>query len=136
VSGSWIPAALRAEVERRAQERCEYYKVPEGSGLWPHEADHIISEQHGGKTELANLAFACWHCNRYKGPNVASVDPHSGAVVPLFHPRIHSWNEHFEVCGAQILHKTRIGLATLILLRFNSPERLLVRLALKQAGRW
>ena len=24
--------------------------------------DHIIAEQHGGATDLVNLAFACFHC--------------------------------------------------------------------------
>jgi hypothetical protein len=104
--------------------------------MWPHEADHIVAAQHGGKTELANLAFACWHCNRYKGPNVASTDAQTGRVVPLFNPRLHLWGEHFEANGPTIDPKTDIGRLTASLLRFNLPERILVRQALRQAGRW
>jgi 5-methylcytosine-specific restriction endonuclease McrA len=37
--------------------------------------DHIIARQHGSRTELDNLALACVHCNRFKGPNVAGLDP-------------------------------------------------------------
>ena len=110
--------------------------MPDGATLWPHEADHIIAEQHGGKTELANLAFACFHCNRHKGPNVASVDGETGQVTPLFNPRIHGWGEHFQAAGARIVPLTDIGRMTAALLRFNSPERLLVRQALCRAGRW
>jgi len=41
----------------------------------PFQIDHIIARQHGGKAELENLALSCIHCNRFKGPNVAGVDP-------------------------------------------------------------
>lgn len=136
MSGTRIPAGWRADVARRASGHCEYCRVPDGATLWPHEPDHIIAEQHGGKTELANLAFACFHCNRHKGPNVASVDGETGRVVALFNPRIHGWDEHFETAGARIVPLTATGRVTAGLLRFNSPERLLVRQALCRAGRW
>lgn len=136
MSSASIPASLRAAVQRRAGERCEYCRLLDGAGIWPHEADHIVAEQHRGKTEAGNLAFACFHCNRAKGPNVASVDPLSGRLVPLFNPRVHRWEEHFRAEGARIVALSDIGRATAELLRFNSPERLLVREVLRQAGRW
>ena len=136
MSGDWIPASLRAAVAQRAGGRCEYCRVPEGVVLWPHEADHIIAEQHGGKTELENLALACFHCNRRKGPNVASVDPATGTLVPLFNPRVHRWVEHFRLEGPRLEPLSDIGRVTIGLLRLNSPERLLVREALRRVGRW
>ena len=136
MSGQRVSANLRAAVEQRAHARCEYCLVPDGAVMWPHEADHVIAEQHGGRTELANLALACFHCNRRKGPNVASVDPETGQVVPLFNPRVHQWSEHFRVEAPRILPLSQIGRATVELLRLNSPERLLVRQALRQIGRW
>ena len=136
MSSPGVSASLRADLERRANARCEYCLVPTGAVMWPHEPDHIIAEQHGGRTELANLALACFHCNRRKGPNVASVDSATGQVVPLFNPRVHRWADHFRLEGPRIVPLTQIGRVTVELLRLNSPERLLVRQALLQAGRW
>jgi HNH endonuclease len=44
---------------------------------YPHEADHVIAEKHGGATSADNLAWACFYCNRFKGSDLASVDPTS-----------------------------------------------------------
>jgi hypothetical protein len=104
--------------------------------MWPHEADHIIAEQHRGTTGFDNLAFACFHCNRRKGPNLASLDPNTGQLSPLFNPRVHQWAEHFRKDGAHIVPLSAIGRVTVELLRLNSPERLLVRVAVLQSGRW
>jgi len=135
MSGSGVSASLRATLERRANAHCEYCLIPDGAVMWPHEPDHIVAEQHGGRTELANLALACFHCNRREGPNVASVDSKTGQIVPLFNPRVHTWAEHFRRQGPRIAPLTQIGRVTAELLQFNSPERLLVRQALLQAGR-
>jgi 5-methylcytosine-specific restriction endonuclease McrA len=43
-----------------------------------HHIDHIIAEQHGGATIADNLALACLHCHRPKGPNIASIDVETG----------------------------------------------------------
>jgi len=51
--------------------------------LLPHQPDHIIARQHGGQTTADNLAFACIHCNRHKGPNIASIDPIYGDLKKL-----------------------------------------------------
>lgn len=136
MSGQWISPSLRAAVGRRANARCEYCLVPDGAVMWPHEPDHVIAEQHGGRAELENLALACFHCNRRKGPNVASVDPETRQVVPLFNPRAQRWSDHFRVEGPRIVPLSQIGRATVELLRLNAPDRLPVRQALLQAGRW
>jgi hypothetical protein len=136
MSGEKISASLRRAVEQRAQGRCEYCLVPDTAVLWPHEADHVIAEQHQGKTSMDNLAFACFHCNRRKGPNVASVDSENGQIVPLFNPRVHLWAEHFRAEGPRVVPVSQIGRVTVALLRLNSPERLQVRQALGQAGLW
>jgi len=51
---------------------------------------------------LENLAFACPHCNRYKGPNIAGIDSQSDQLVRLYHPRIDDWVEHFPMGGQPI----------------------------------
>jgi hypothetical protein len=61
-----------------------------------------------------NLALACAICNGNKGPNLASIDPLSGEIVPLFNPRTQNWNDHFEIHGAEIIGRIAIGRATAI----------------------
>jgi 5-methylcytosine-specific restriction endonuclease McrA len=52
------------------------------------EVDHIISVKHEGATTAENLAYACAFCNRNKGSDIGSVDPHSGNFVRFFNPRM------------------------------------------------
>jgi hypothetical protein len=68
--------------------------MPQGLFPMPFQVDHMIAEKHGGETVVSNLALACPHRNLYKGPNIAGLDPASGQVVRLFHPRM---------CGVSIL---------------------------------
>lgn len=100
----------------------------------PFQIDHIIARQHGGATELENLALACIHCNRFKGPNIAGLDPGSGEVVRLFHPRRDSWTEHFVWNGPRLKALTQIGRVTIALLLINDPEVVAVRNALREEG--
>lgn len=133
---SWISETLRVAVRERARGRCEYCLTHEDDVLIPHEPDHIVAEQHGGQTTAENLALACFHCNRRKGPNLASVDPATGEVVRLFQPRTTRWQEHFAVSGLLLIGLTPAGRATIGLLRLNSPERVALREALTAAGRF
>ena len=105
--------------------------------MWaPHEPDHIIAEQHGGLTAAENLAYACFHCNRHKGANLASINPESGQPVFLFQPRKDTWADPFQVDGALIAGLTAVGRTTSSLLKFNAPERLESRRLLVLAGRY
>jgi HNH endonuclease len=97
-----VPERLRRQVQERAQGRCEYCLIHESDMYYPHEADHVIAEKHGGPTSLENLAWACFYCNRFKGSDLASVDPTSNKVVFLFHPREQRWNRHFRLNGGLI----------------------------------
>lgn len=134
MSRTYIPASLRQLVSDRAGGRCEYCLIHDDDVLLPHEPDHIIAEQHGGKTEAENLALACVHCNRRKGPNIASLSPTAGEVVPLFNPRIQVWTDHFSLDGPYIRPLTKTGEATAQLLKLNDPDRTRVRQALIEAG--
>lgn len=86
-----ISAALRREVRERARERCEYCLLAELQTFFPHEPDHLIALKHGGRTVSANLALACFDCNRFKGSDIASLDPVSAELVALFNPRTQKW---------------------------------------------
>ena len=92
MTGTYIPPALRQLVRERVTGRCEYCLVREADVLLLHQPDHIIAEQHGGETTPENLALACIHCNRHKGANIASLDPTSGQLIPLFNPRTQAWS--------------------------------------------
>jgi 5-methylcytosine-specific restriction endonuclease McrA len=96
VTRARISAALRREVRERARERCEYCLLAESQDFFPHEPDHLIALKHHGETLSANLALACFECNRLKGPNIASLDPLTGELVALFNPRTQNWSEHFN----------------------------------------
>ena len=102
--------------------------------LRKHEPDHIRARQHGGLSVFENLAFACFLCNRYKGPNIASFDPLTGQLVLLFNPRTQLWHEHFEWEGAFIQPPTAEARVTVNLLRLNDKERLAERQTLLEAG--
>lgn len=88
-----------------------------------------MAKQHGGSDDPAGLALACDRCNAYKGPNLTSIDPETEAIVPLFHPRIDRWEDHFEVRGCKVCGKTQVGRATARLLNMNAPRRVELRLA-------
>jgi HNH endonuclease len=101
--------------------------VPSAFHAAPFQIDHIIARQHGGKTELENLALACIHCNRFKGPNVAGLDPESREIVRLFHPRRDSWADHFVWDGPELKARTQMGRVTIAVLVINDPEVVAVR---------
>jgi HNH endonuclease len=99
MSKTYIPAALRRLVYERAKGCCEYCLIPDVATFTTHEIDHIIAEKHSGRTESGNLALSCAACNKYKGSDLASIDPESGAIVALYHPRRNIWSENFRSSG-------------------------------------
>jgi len=131
-----ISATLRMAVRARARGGCEYCRVPEIGVFFEHEPDHVIAEQHGGANTLENLALACVQCNRAKGPNIASVDPDTQQLVPLFNPRTDRWSDHFRLDQGRIVALTPTGRATARLLNFSDPDREAVRHKLWLAGHY
>ncbi|MDY7004096.1 MAG: HNH endonuclease [Cyanobacteriota bacterium] len=134
MSKTRIPSALRRLVRERANERCEYCLIPEILTFATHEIDHIIAEKHGGLTEENNLALSCTLCNQYKGTDLTSIDPDTGKIVPLYHPRQDVWLEHFLLKDAMIIPSSAKGRVTVRLLQFNRPERIEERELLIQTG--
>lgn len=134
MSQSYIPAALRRLVQERSGNNCEYCRIPESVTFVPHWIDHIIAEKHGGATESENLANACVLCNQRKGTDLSSVDPVTGAITPLFHPRKDGWHQHFRLKDGVIEPLTPTGRVTVKLLQLNHPDRVLEREQLIAAG--
>lgn len=130
-----MDAAQRDFVRQRAGNRCEYCRLlQQHADLVAFHVEHIVAKQHGGTDDSANLALACSRCNRTKGPNLSSVDPTTGQLVRLFHPRRDDWDIHFEFQGARIVGRTPEGRATVGLLRMNEPKRVRTRAALIARG--
>jgi HNH endonuclease len=134
MSSTYIPSALRKLVINRAKSRCEYCLIPQEVSFYPHEIDHIIAEKHGGQTNADNLALSCTLCNKYKGSDLTSIDPHTEEIVPLYHPRQDLWFEHFQLDSALIKPITAKGRVTVKLLQINRSERIKERLILIKAG--
>ena len=122
-----ISEQVRARVARRAGHRCEYCLIHENDAGFPHQVDHVVSRKHGGTSAFDNLAYACILCNRYKGSDVASINPKTGEAVRLFHPRHNRWEDHFRLDPDFIEPLTDAGRATVRLLRLNAAERVAER---------
>ena len=116
-------------VAERAAHRCEYCRAPEAVFNFPFEVEHIVPTFCGGADLESNWALSCRACNLHKGIHREAIDAQTGVLVPLFHPRQHSWDEHFSVeenTGA-LLGLTPIGRATIARLQMNRPAQLAAR---------
>jgi HNH endonuclease len=125
---------LRDSVRLRARGRCEYCGFPEVFTQRAFHCDHVLAQQHGGKTVFENLAWSCNRCNLHKGPNLSSIDPDSREAVRLFNPRADRWDEHFHWRGALLVGHTPVGRATVSLLGANDPMVIATRAALMEEG--
>jgi hypothetical protein len=92
--------------------------------------DHVIAIKHRGRTIASNLAAACFACNQFKSSNIAGIDPKTGAIVRLFHPRRHKWSAHFRWAGPVLVGRTAIGRTTIEVLEINLSHRMAFRQAL------
>ncbi len=126
--------ALRNQVRALAGGCCDYCRMPAEWDPLPFQFDHIIAQQHGGATIVDNLAWSCLHCNKHKGPNIASIDPLTGQLAPLFHPRQQSWERHFIWNGAILVGRTRGARATIRVLAMNDPDFAAFRSELMEEG--
>lgn len=124
---SYLSDQLRDQVSERAQGFCEYCRLHADFVVKRHEVDHIYAEKHGGLSAIDNLCLSCLTCNRYKGSDLCSIDPESGEISALFHPRRDVWNDHFQLSGARIVPLTARGRVTVKVLRINDEERLAER---------
>ena len=122
-----MDAQLRQSVRTRAAYQCEYCRLPQEFSELRFHIEHIIPRQHGGGDDADNLALACPDCNLRKGPNLTGIDPQTGEVVRLFHPRGDVWSDHFSYEGSAVAGATAVGRTTVSLLQMNDPERRRVR---------
>lgn len=131
-----MDAALAQLVRQRAGDRCEYCRLTQSRSSLRFHVEHVIARQHGGQDAPENLALACPECNHRKGTNLTGLDPDTGRVVRLFHPRQDRWEDHFLADGPRLLALTDVGRTTAGLLALNSGPRLRWRDLLHRLGEW
>jgi hypothetical protein len=93
-----------------------------------------VARKHGGSEDLSKLCVACERCNLFEGSDLSGIDPASGQVERLFHPRTQAWSDHFETRGPLIVGLTPTGRATVRVLSMNAGQRLQLRAALVAHG--
>ena len=100
---------------------CEYCRSQAKYAIDPLVIDHIQPVSRGGQTQADNLALSCQTCNNYKYNFTEAIDPATGQLAPLFHPRLQEWNQHFtwNEDTTQMLGITAIGRATVARLQTN-----------------
>lgn len=88
--------------------------------------EHVVPVARGGPDDASNRALACASCNLAKADRVRGVDPLTGdEAVPLFHPRVDDWQEHFSWSPDRrtLMGRTARGRATIAALDLNGELR-------------
>ena len=128
-----ISELLRRQVWRRAGGRCEYCQLSQEGQEATFHIDHAVPLSSGGTTDLGNLALACVSCSLRKGARSDAPIPDTNATdgevrrAPLFDPRRHRWEEHFQWNGTRLEACSEIGAATITALDLNRPLILGIR---------
>lgn len=119
-----INPEVKQAVRERASYLCEYCHSSERLSASRFTIDHITPRSLGGLDSLVNLALACRRCNERRYNFVASIDPKTQEMVPLFNPRLQSWKQNFSWIeeGAVIKGLTPIGRATCVRLDLNDTR--------------
>jgi hypothetical protein len=126
-----VPSRLDTLVRQRAEELCEYCRLPQAMQEAMFHIDHIQPLSAGGPTTANNLALACVSCSLRKAARHRARDPSSKKVVRLFNPRVDSWPEHFRWTRAwRIVGGTSIGRATAAALQMNQSRLVKIRQSL------
>ena len=127
-----ISAQTKSVVATRARHCCEYCRCQAKFSPDSFSIEHIIPRARGGNDELENLALACQGCNGFKYTDVDAIDPITGVRVPLFHPRINLWQEHFAWSDDStiVIGLTSIGRATIEKMKLNRDGVVNLRRAL------
>lgn len=110
-------------IRQRAHGCCEYCLSQLAFCPDPFSIEHIIPRSKGGRNDLDNLAIACQGCNNFKYSYIDSIDPITGKLAPLYHPRQDHWHDHFGWSDdtLQLIGLTMTGRATIERLQLNRP---------------
>lgn len=122
-----VSVSIRRLVTQRAGNRCEYCRLSQAGQEALFHVDHILPEIDGGMTTLENLALACVSCSLRKGARQLAVDPQTGRLTPLYHPRKQQWSDHFRWEGFRVTGTTTTGRASVDALKLNRVVMLAIR---------
>jgi hypothetical protein len=123
----YVSDVKRIFVFARAFNCCEYCKLHQSNAYQKHQIEHIIALKHGGNSDLMNLALACTTCNFYKGTDLSTMLLPDTTLVRLFNPREQIWDEHFYVEDCIFYPKSKIGEATIKVLKLNDIDSIIFR---------
>lgn len=84
---TYLSVALRTQLEDADDGQCVYCQTTVDNTGQALTIDHIVPVAGGGDTVFANLCRACRHCNEAKQDQTQAIDPVTGELVPLYHPR-------------------------------------------------
>lgn len=131
-----VSAEDRRTVAERAANCCEYCRSQLRYSADSFSIEHIVPRSHGGSDDVSNLALSCQRCNNAKFVAMEAIDPLSGEVASLFHPREHRWSDHFAWSHdyLRILGLTPTGRASVDKLKLNRPGVVNLRRVLRDIG--
>ena len=126
---AYVPVDLQRRIRAHFSGSCAYCRTVEKLTVAVFELEHIIPRSAGGKTVFENLCLACPTCNRFKANRTAAWDLSTQESVPLFHPQLERWSDHFawNEDATAIVGLTPTGRATIAALRMNRPQLVRVR---------
>jgi hypothetical protein len=137
MSKSRLTQQQRQLVNQRSGGCCEYCISQALFSPDPLSIEHIIPRSRGGTHELDNLAVSCQGCNNLKYNHTEAIDPITGELALLYHPRQHRWSEHFawSIDSTQMLGLTPTGRATIERLQLNREGVMNLRQLLGSIGK-
>ena len=83
--------------------------------------------KHGGSSDLDNLALACTECNFHKGTDLSTMLLPDKELIRLFNPREDVWEEHFYIEECIFYPISKIGEATIKVLKMNDIDLIIFR---------
>jgi hypothetical protein len=137
MSNGQIPTSLQRRVRLRAGDRCEYCRLAQAGQEATFHVDHVVPRVAGGQTVMENLALACVSCSLRKGSRISAIDPTTGDMTQLFHPRNHAWSDHFAAgASGEIQGLTAMGRGTVVALSMNRVLAVRIRREERFRDRW
>lgn len=126
----------KIQVKERARHCCEYCLSQEDYSPDTFSVEHIIPLVKGGTNRLDNVANACQGCNNHKFVSIEAIDPLTGDLAPLYHPRQQEWEAHFawNEDSTRIVPLTPSGRATVVKLELNRKGVVNLRRLLREKG--
>jgi len=127
----------RRAVEERAKGQCEYCRSLRDYTPDDFSVEHILPRSRAGADALDNLAWSCQACNNRKHTATQAIDPQTGNMAALYHPRQHTWGEHFRWSDdwLTLIGQTPTGRATIARLDLNRYNVVNLREVLGPAGK-